>query len=290
MAKKGLNQKQLAESLEVSPSLVTQWLTGGRTPQIAELVAMSKLFGVSIDTIVTGKTAKTRTEELEVEKENAYDFYKYINREYDLKERPELIREHFDYLTKNPDKCREIPIKYGEWNVGKTFDRLVTAWDGSYVDSVQFELLSRGQDKLQYTFFANIRYAHSVNNNRIVNVGTSKNNLGKLEISIKFDDQIPSYCGELNFDFNFSFFNTYTSVYKNSKPAKLLFFQKVLSLASQVFSENGLGNTFLIADNKDSKMAQRECMTRKIHYFVIPRTANNNMFWNHPLDEVSLDD
>ena len=46
---KDLTQKQLAEKLEVSPSIVSGYETGDRTPSLENLLALAKLYNCSTD-------------------------------------------------------------------------------------------------------------------------------------------------------------------------------------------------------------------------------------------------
>ncbi len=50
----GLTQKQLAGQLNVSDRAVSKWETGSSVPELDKLVAMSRLFGVSLDELVLG--------------------------------------------------------------------------------------------------------------------------------------------------------------------------------------------------------------------------------------------
>ena len=51
----GLSQAQLAQQLKISPSAVGMYEQGRREPGIQLLAELSRLFGVSIDYLVTGK-------------------------------------------------------------------------------------------------------------------------------------------------------------------------------------------------------------------------------------------
>lgn len=52
---KGLSQEELANRLNVSRQTVAKWEVGDSTPDMEKLIAMSDLFGVSLDNLVMGK-------------------------------------------------------------------------------------------------------------------------------------------------------------------------------------------------------------------------------------------
>jgi transcriptional regulator with XRE-family HTH domain len=52
---KGLSQEELANRLNVSRQTVSKWEVGESTPDMEKLVAMSDLFGVSLDELVLDK-------------------------------------------------------------------------------------------------------------------------------------------------------------------------------------------------------------------------------------------
>ena len=62
---KGLSQAQLAEQLGVSPSAVGMYEQGRREPSADTLVALSEVFGVSVDYLLTGKPVPEERRELE---------------------------------------------------------------------------------------------------------------------------------------------------------------------------------------------------------------------------------
>ena len=54
--KKGFSQEELANRLNVSRQTVSKWEVGDSTPDMEKLIAMSDLFGVSLDELVLDKT------------------------------------------------------------------------------------------------------------------------------------------------------------------------------------------------------------------------------------------
>ena len=58
----GLSQSQLAKELSVKPSTIGMYEQGRRIPDLETLLAMSRLFNVSLDYLVTGKEYVKQTE------------------------------------------------------------------------------------------------------------------------------------------------------------------------------------------------------------------------------------
>lgn len=59
----GLSQSELAQKLKISPSAVGMYEQGRREPSVDTLAALAKVFGVSIDYLVTGKAASDQEQE-----------------------------------------------------------------------------------------------------------------------------------------------------------------------------------------------------------------------------------
>ena len=49
---KGWSQEELGEKLDVTRQTVSKWELGSTTPEMEKLIAMSELFGISIDELV----------------------------------------------------------------------------------------------------------------------------------------------------------------------------------------------------------------------------------------------
>ena len=54
--KKGFSQEELANRLNVSRQTVSKWEVGDSTPDMEKLIAMSDLFGISLDKLVMDKS------------------------------------------------------------------------------------------------------------------------------------------------------------------------------------------------------------------------------------------
>lgn len=52
---RGMSQAELAEALEVSRQSASKWETGSAVPELEKLMNMSRLFGVTLDALVTGE-------------------------------------------------------------------------------------------------------------------------------------------------------------------------------------------------------------------------------------------
>ena len=65
----GMSQEELANRLNVSRQTISKWEVGDSTPDLEKLVAISDLFHVSLDELVTGEESnKTDEEEKSTEK------------------------------------------------------------------------------------------------------------------------------------------------------------------------------------------------------------------------------
>ena len=53
--KSGMSQSQLAAALNVRPSTIGMYEQGRRVPDLPTLISISRLFGVSLDYLVTGR-------------------------------------------------------------------------------------------------------------------------------------------------------------------------------------------------------------------------------------------
>lgn len=69
---KGLTQKELAESLYVSRTAISKWESGRGYPSIDSLKATAKLFGVTIDELLSGDELLTIAEEDSKQKEKHF--------------------------------------------------------------------------------------------------------------------------------------------------------------------------------------------------------------------------
>lgn len=61
-AERGLSQEQMAEQLCVSRQAVTKWETGAGAPDLENLIAISRLFGVSTDELLLGAATQNASD------------------------------------------------------------------------------------------------------------------------------------------------------------------------------------------------------------------------------------
>lgn len=67
----GLNQAELAKQLQVSPSAIGMYEQGRREPALDTLVAMARIFGVSLDYLATGTAGPEMDDRLRQQIEDA---------------------------------------------------------------------------------------------------------------------------------------------------------------------------------------------------------------------------
>lgn len=279
-----LSQKKFAELLGVSVQSIQNWESErlrdlpnmGTVMNIAEIlkVPVTFLMGDKIKDIPT-PPQETKEQPKKIE----YDFYKYINKEYDLKEHPELIKQHFEYMTANPEICKEIPRKYGKWNIGKVLKevRIInTLCRPSFPMAI---LKLKELDGTRYEFEIYVKWTSTWDMNY--------QKVGELLIDIDFDENIPTYCGVVEFLLSKKAIKGYCENRFNHELERQTFLsENIMPLVCRVLFENGIDDTFLIADKKDNKIVERESITRKIHYFVIEKHDHNELFWEFPQDEI----
>ena len=70
---KGMKQDELAEKMQVSPQAVSKWENDQTCPDISVLPTLAKLFGISVDELLTGKKeAETRVVSLDDDAEHKH--------------------------------------------------------------------------------------------------------------------------------------------------------------------------------------------------------------------------
>lgn len=79
----GMSQEQLAEKLGVSRQAVTKWETDGGIPDIENLIAVSTLFSISIDELLSNEKGTKKPEEYLFESLTEYDIDE--PKRYDMK-------------------------------------------------------------------------------------------------------------------------------------------------------------------------------------------------------------
>lgn len=67
---KGLTQAELADMLGVTNKAVSKWETGEAMPETAQLIPLSRIFGVSVDELLDGKRSEKLQENVEKEEGN----------------------------------------------------------------------------------------------------------------------------------------------------------------------------------------------------------------------------
>ncbi len=79
----GLSQEQLAEKIKVSRQAITKWETDAGIPDIENLMAVSELFGISIDDLLSNEKAAKKQTDFLFESITAYDIGE--PKRYDMK-------------------------------------------------------------------------------------------------------------------------------------------------------------------------------------------------------------
>lgn len=79
----GMSQEQLVEKLSVSRQAITKWETGAGIPDIENLMAISGLFGISIDELLGNKGVEKKTSDFLYESVTEYDIDE--PKRYDMK-------------------------------------------------------------------------------------------------------------------------------------------------------------------------------------------------------------
>ena len=69
---KGFSQEELANRLNVSRQTISKWEVGESTPDMEKLVAISDLFGVSLDELVKGEKAEPEGASEQIVKSELY--------------------------------------------------------------------------------------------------------------------------------------------------------------------------------------------------------------------------
>lgn len=64
-----LSQTELAEKLDVSRQSISKWETGASVPELDKLVALSRLFGVTLDELVKDKGVEQPPEQIPVQEQ-----------------------------------------------------------------------------------------------------------------------------------------------------------------------------------------------------------------------------
>ena len=87
----GLTQEQLGEKLHISGKTISRWETGAYMPPVEMLLALSELYGVSMNELVAGE--RLTPEELPVKAEENLTAVMKDNAAFQLEERRDYWRE-----------------------------------------------------------------------------------------------------------------------------------------------------------------------------------------------------
>lgn len=107
--KAGMTQKELADKLEKDYSTIGKWELGQRAPIMMDVIKISKLFNVPIETLITGsiiENSKKRTEE-----EQKEALKQILKSEGILDENENMSIEDFNRLISFIEKNKEFLIK-----------------------------------------------------------------------------------------------------------------------------------------------------------------------------------
>ncbi|MBD5584028.1 MAG: helix-turn-helix domain-containing protein [Clostridia bacterium] len=77
---RGMTQAELAEALGVTNKAVSKWETGEAMPETAQLLPISRIFGVTVDELLDGKRAETTGNDRESGKKDEELFYDEIKK------------------------------------------------------------------------------------------------------------------------------------------------------------------------------------------------------------------
>ena len=81
----GMSQEQLAEKLGVSRQAVTKWETGVGIPDIENIMAISTLFNISIDDLLSNESGSKKLPETEYLYESVTEYDVDESKRYDMK-------------------------------------------------------------------------------------------------------------------------------------------------------------------------------------------------------------
>lgn len=62
--KNKINQRELADRIEVSTAIISDWINNKKTPKMKYIIALANYFNVSTDYLLTGKNYKFNDEEM----------------------------------------------------------------------------------------------------------------------------------------------------------------------------------------------------------------------------------
>lgn len=76
--KKGWSQEYLAKKLNISRQAISKWELGESYPDIENLIALSELFNITLDELITGRCTVTSTDEINHNKTKQRTFVDFL--------------------------------------------------------------------------------------------------------------------------------------------------------------------------------------------------------------------
>jgi len=306
-AKHDMSQIELAKKIGKSKQSIQCWESKKLRdmPKFETLIKLSNLLGFSLIFFLGEKikdipTPQVTQKESKPTRDSQYDFYRFINEEYNLIKNPEMICEHFEYMKNNPEKCKEIPAKYGKWDIVRQVKKIQYTYSGKGL-----YLETKAIQDMQYTFDLFYPYSYQVKKGYNPTYKDEYANIGQVIVQIEFDKGIPQYCGEVNITINdnavhkivekkeqyyleqiqrdrFCKKDPADRINEQKKHLTQDLIEKLSQLIATLFACNKIDKHFMFTKDKDIKIVQRECYTRRIHYFVIRENEySNNLFYAH---------
>ena len=114
----GFSQEELAEKIGVSRQAISKWERSESSPDTDNLIALAKLYGITIDELLNGTDAPKKIEEEQAEETPEY----------------EQAEEENDYTNNEKENKTNTNFNNG-FNVDDGKDKVHIGWDGIHVES-----------------------------------------------------------------------------------------------------------------------------------------------------------